>query len=939
MKKRKGCVGCPAEFDPCLWSGAGDNPTHLIVVSDRPSGLSIGQDEVFYGETGRLFRRLMAMVKKYQGGKYNEVKTYCTYAVLAGAYDPTAKHRRQCQPNLLRELSTVQGIEGREPVVIAMGITALKSLGIPAKKISKVVGRTLTMRQLTPGGMRTMKVIPTFEMRSVSAQPGFTNIVVAALLLATQLAMGDTDGKEIPLEVLTKDYIFPKTLDEVKKLVDHVIDYYDPDKGLGPDRWSIALDTETNTLYPHSVENPKTLMASVAWDDGKAGTILLDHEEVPYDPAEAWKHVERLLRCPKPKAFHNWKFDRKFLETLEGYHVNNVVWDTMLGEHYIDEDKKGHYGLKKLTTIYAPAHTGYDDKLHEILRGGMESEEGIFVVSEDQVLDAPVAPEGRDQYDWDALVEAINARREEIQKPTNRRDKVILKELKQEIDQTYKRLDLKKPKKKSKKKKEEDSGFEKIPLDIILQYAGVDADVTRMIMKSQLHRVAAANTGEEARSVMRNLYLPGSRTLGDMEFVGFKLDKDYLEKVDHAVSIMLRETEKRLKSDFDSSVNYRSPIQVVKLMTRMNFERIPGAAPSSTGKEVLERYIKHYKNEDPRKEFARALLEFRSADKAKSGFLNKLRKLSMHDGRIHTTIHLNGTTTGRTASSNPNTQNLPPYMCRIVHKDDNDKEVVKHPGFNIKKLFIPSSPDNVIVNADIRGAELRVYPAYSHDEKMIETLLAGRDVHSFTASEIYRLPYETVNTERHYDKEMKKKRDIAKRVVFGIFYGAGAYKIAEQINCTKEEAQRIINLLFTAFPALRRYIADTKAQVRSKQVVMTHFGRLRRFRLAHTSRQHFAEACREAVNFLIQSTASDLVISQLCEVSDHLPELDGQMLITVHDSMVFEMPEKNVDKLKPFLDHWITERVAEKFDWLPVPFEYDVEVGPSYGELKEMQWN
>ena len=216
MQKRKGCKGCPAEFDPCLWNGEGDNPTHLIVVSDRPSGLSIGQEKVFYGETGRLFRRLMAMVKKYQNRKYGDVKTYCTYAVLAGAYDPSAEHMRQCQSNLLRELSTVQGVDGREPVVIAIGLTALKALGIPVKKISEVVGRVLTVRQQTPKGTRTLRVVPTFEMRSVSSKPGYTNVVVAALLMATQLSMGDADGKEIPLEVLTKDYVYPKTLDEVE---------------------------------------------------------------------------------------------------------------------------------------------------------------------------------------------------------------------------------------------------------------------------------------------------------------------------------------------------------------------------------------------------------------------------------------------------------------------------------------------------------------------------------------------------------------------------------------------------------------------------------------------------------------------------------------------------------------------------------------------------
>ena len=310
------------------------------------------------------------------------------------------------------------------------------------------------------------------------------------------------------------------------------------------------------------------------------------------------------------------------------------------------------------------------------------------------------------------------------------------------------------------------------------------------------------------------------------------------------------------------------------------------------------------------------------------------------------------------SSANPNMQNIPPYMCRIVRKDKNEKETVLHRGFNIKKIFIPSDPDNIMVNVDIKGAELRVYTAYSHDEKMIEALLQGLDVHSFTASKINKIPYEKVEAERYWDKSIKKMRDIAKRVVFGTFYGAGAYKIAEQIGCSKEEAQAVINLLFEAFPALRQYIEGTKQQVRSRQFVKTHFGRFRRFRLAHANKELFAEACREAVNFLIQSTASDLVLSQLCEVSDNLPSMNGQMLLTVHDSMTFEMPKSMMDiqevsverggqekkilvdkkgLLHAFMDEWVVQRVKDKYDWLPVPFLYDVEAGPSYGEVKEIE--
>jgi DNA polymerase I-like protein with 3'-5' exonuclease and polymerase domains/uracil-DNA glycosylase len=933
--------------------GAGDNPAHLIVVSDRPSGFSVGKEMPFYGPTGRLFNKLMDMVRKYQKGRYADIKIYQTYAVLTGEYEPTAEHVRFCQPNLMREIAGIQGIDGREPVIISLGITPLKALGIPVAKITNVVGRVLTTTIQTTAGDRKFNVIPVFEMSSVKKKPGWSNIVLAAFLQATKLALSEADEDEAPLESLTKSYIFPKTLDEVRDLVDHVINYYDENRSRGPEQWAIALDTETNTLHPFMPDS-KVLMLSVAWDDGHAATILLDHPEVPYDPQKAWSEVKRLLACPKPKAFHNWKFDRKFLQDVYGLKVNRVVWDTMLGEHFLDEDKKGMYSLKKLTSIYAPAYVGYDDELHVILRGQTTSDGvDILEIAEEDLQTTPKAPNGRDQALWDDLVKSITEKEQEKAKSTKVRDRTIVKRHNTRIAQLYKMLDLKKPSKK--KKESEDGGFEKVPLETILRYAAVDADVTRITLKAQNQRLITTDTLEEGRAVMNYLYMPGSQTLSKMEFRGIKVDFEHLDAVEEGVTKMLIKSEQELRGKFDANVNYSSPAQVAKLMTKLNFERIDGANPGSTGKDVLDRYIEHYEPGDHRREFAESLLEFRAAHKAKTSFLRNIRRLAARDGHIHCTMHLNGTSTGRLSSANPNMQNIPPYMCRIVRKDKDGKETVLHKGFNIKKIFVPSTPDNLMVNVDIKGAELRVYTAYSHDQKMIEALLNGLDIHSFTASKIYNMAYEIIETERHWNKEIKKKRDIAKRVVFGTFYGAGAYKIAEQIGCTKQEAQRVIDLLFQNFPALKQYIESTKQQVRSRQFVKTHFGRFRRFRLAHANRELFAEACREAVNFLIQSTASDLVLSQLCEVSNNLDSLDGKMLLTVHDSMTFELPrsimdiqevEKTggkkilVDKkgiLHKFLDKWIIQRVADKYDWLPVPFLYDVEAGDSYGEVKEIE--
>ena len=120
--KPRTCDACPARYDPCLSSGGGDKPAHIIVVGVSPSGFSIGQNTPFHGKHGRLFKKLLDMVRKVEGGQYSQVRFYRTYAVLVGAYEPKTEHIECCKVNLFREINTIPGaIKGREPVVVALG--------------------------------------------------------------------------------------------------------------------------------------------------------------------------------------------------------------------------------------------------------------------------------------------------------------------------------------------------------------------------------------------------------------------------------------------------------------------------------------------------------------------------------------------------------------------------------------------------------------------------------------------------------------------------------------------------------------------------------------------------------------------------------------------------------------------------------------------------
>jgi DNA polymerase-1 len=276
-------------------------------------------------------------------------------------------------------------------------------------------------------------------------------------------------------------------------------------------------------------------------------------------------------------------------------------------------------------------------------------------------------------------------------------------------------------------------------------------------------------------------------------------------------------------------------------------------------------------------------------------------------------------------------------------------------GYNLKRLFIPDSDKYVFVNMDWKGAEVRVFTAYARDPALIKALNDGLDMHSFFAATVFKRPYEDYanrdtplpHMDEEYVKLLNRERTQIKRVVFGILYGAGPKKIAEQIGVSAEEGQKLIDMLFDMFPAIRDYIDEVKFLVARDGYVDTIFGRRRRFPLQATSR-HRGRAERQACNFKIQSTSSDIVIAQLIEMHEvinsertwpewgiHKPlhTYGVRLLLTVHDSIGFQWPKELIHALEPWVRYYCTQRVREKFTWLPVPFACDIEVGPNYGDI------
>lgn len=324
------------------------------------------------------------------------------------------------------------------------------------------------------------------------------------------------------------------------------------------------------------------------------------------------------------------------------------------------------------------------------------------------------------------------------------------------------------------------------------------------------------------------------------------------------------------------------------------------------------------------------------------------------------------------SSSDENMQNIPEKISVKVNIRGKDEDVVH----NIKKVFSVTDPGNqLFVNADAKAAEVRIYAAYSKDKNLIQALNDGMDPHSYFASMIYKVSnllagvppalhretleligiddthawsYEDfqsskvflgdkrkgiIGTDPWYGAQLEKLRKNIKRVVFGILYGATPNKISSIVGITEEQSQVIIATLDRMFPTIKEYVTLTKQQVQTLGVVETYFGRRRRLYVRNLPFNLRNKAERQGVNFKIQSTSSEIVLGVLCAIDEVLRhDLSGQLLLTVHDSVCFELPKKYAAQAVDLIEDYGVKRVGKMYPWLPVPFKWDVTAGPSYGE-------
>jgi DNA polymerase-1 len=404
--------------------------------------------------------------------------------------------------------------------------------------------------------------------------------------------------------------------------------------------------------------------------------------------------------------------------------------------------------------------------------------------------------------------------------------------------------------------------------------------------------------------VYHDIDLPLVPVLLRMEEAGVRIDRAVLAAMGERLTVDMRRVSEQIYEGSGHRFNINSPKQLGDvLFNKMNLPKPMKYGKGkvvSTAQDVLEELAQH--NDVPRQ-----VLQYRQLAKLKSNYIDSLPLLADHESRVHTTFNQVGTATGRLSSNNPNLQNIP---------------IKTELGREIRAAFI-AAPGNVLISADYSQIELRLMAHFSEDPLLVRAFAEGQDIHTLTAAEVFGIAPETMD---------KQTRDRAKAVNFGIVYGISPFGLAAQLGIEQNVARLYIETYFARYSGVRSYIDRLLEETRQEQKVRTLFGRVRPIpdmQSRNANLRGFAE--RTAVNTPLQGTAADMIKIAMIRIDQHLREqkLATRMTLQVHDELLFDVPEKEVERVKELVRHEM-ETVVQ----LKVPVVVDCGVGPNWRDLK-----
>lgn len=439
--------------------------------------------------------------------------------------------------------------------------------------------------------------------------------------------------------------------------------------------------------------------------------------------------------------------------------------------------------------------------------------------------------------------------------------------------------------------------FAAVPLPQATEYAAEDADLTLQLY----HRYKPALEQTHLTALFETLEMPLMPLLADMEAQGIFLKKEELAAFSEELAETLARDEAEIYKLVGHPFNIASPKQLQEVL--FTERKLPTGKKTKTGYSTDISVLEELAAID---ELPAKILDYRASAKLKSGYADALPLLADTHGRIHTSFIQTGTATGRLSSRDPNLQNIP---------------IRGEEGRKIRKAFYAADGCKLI-SADYAQIELVILAHFSQDENLVKAFRHGTDVHAATAALIFNVPVENV---------VPDMRRIAKVINFGVMYGMSAFRLANQLRISRTEAAEFITRYFTTYAGVSAFMETLKESAAEKGFVETLMGRRRYIRAINSKNQtQRAAAERIAINTPIQGSAADIVKTAMLRVDRALKQqqLKARLLLQVHDELILEAPDAEVDAVKALLKQEM-EHVVE----LAVPLRVSIEAGSCWGDF------
>ncbi|MGF1642881.1 MAG: DNA polymerase I [Thiotrichales bacterium] len=441
--------------------------------------------------------------------------------------------------------------------------------------------------------------------------------------------------------------------------------------------------------------------------------------------------------------------------------------------------------------------------------------------------------------------------------------------------------------------------FNQVPLEAATPYAAEDADVTLRLHQHFWPRLTEV---DRLRSLYERIEIPLIGVLSRIERKGVCVDAGALARQSVELARRMVELEREAYSEAGAEFNLGSPKQLQEILFEKLQLPIVSKTPTgqpSTAEDVLQELAADYA-------LPRLVLEHRGCSKLKSTYTDRLpQQINPSTGRVHTSYHQAVASTGRLSSSDPNLQNIP---------------IRTEEGRRIRRAFVAPEGFRMIA-LDYSQIELRIMAHLSADEGLLRAFAEGRDIHRATAAEVFGVAPDEVDAER---------RRAAKAINFGLIYGMSAFGLARQLGVGRNEAQQYIDLYFSRYPGVKRYMEDTRTLAREQGYVETLFGRrlfVPEIRSRNNQRRQYAE--RTAINAPMQGSAADIIKRAMIETDAWLQSsaAPAAMIMQVHDELVLEAATDAVEQVTRKV-RALMQDVVE----LRVPLVVEAGVGANWDE-------